>query len=158
MVKRGSLVGITISGDRQCEGQYIVAERTAKMGNAEKGLRLPLDGTAVKVGDMCVGEWRDGESVNLLGDFMTWIVKHGHWISVQAVVRHGETDKTWTLDTGFSVQLRDMYFPELADEEDINHEDGDVLPAYGDDIQPPNHEDADGKSGEEEASMRDEKR
>lgn len=158
MVKRGSLVGITISGDRQCEGQYIVAERTARLGNAEKGLRLPLDGTAVKIGDMCIGEWRDGEGVNLLGDFVTWIVKHGYWIAVQAVIRHGETDKMWTLETGFSVQLRDLYVPELADPEDDDVGDGDVLPGYGDDVQPPDHESAEEKNGEGEPSMRDEKR
>lgn len=158
MVKRGSLVGITISGDRQCEGQYLVAERTVKLGTAEKGLRLPLDGTAVKVGDMCVGEWRDGDGVNLLGDFVTWIVKHGYWISVQAVVRHSETDKIWNLDTGFPVQLRDVYVPELADDVDDEHGDGDVLPGYEDDVQPPGHEGADGKNGQGESSTRDEKR
>lgn len=158
LVKRGSLVGITISGDRQCQGHYTVAEHFVKLGTGGNGLPLPLDGAVVKIGNICIGQWRDGEAVNLLGDFTTWLVKHGYWIGVDAVVRHRETGKTWNLGTGIPIQLRDRYVPELADERDGEDGDGDILPGYEDDVQPP---DLEGESEEEkngEGTSRSEKR
>lgn len=150
MVKRGGFVGMTVAGDRQCEGRYLVAERTARLGDGGNGVVLPLDGTPVKVGEMCVGEWRGGEGVNLMGDFVTWTIKYGYWVSVEAVVRHVETGKTWNLDTGFAVRLRDEYVPALASAlMDGAHDQGeDILPGYEDDVQPPEHEDGKAQEGD----------
>lgn len=148
MIKRGSFAGMTISGDRQCEGRHLIAEKIVKLGDGGSGITLPLDGEAVKVGELCVGEWKRVEDMDLIGDFVTWIINHGYWMSIEAVVRHVQTGRTWNLPTGFVIKLRDEYVPELVSAADERHDqEEDVLPGYEDDVQPPEHEDGKARGG-----------
>lgn len=142
LIKRGTFAGMTISGDRRCEGRHPLAAGLLKLGDGGTGVVLPLDGESVMVGETSVKEWKYTEGTKFLGDFVTWIINYGYWMHVEIMIRHVQTGRTWRLETGFVVKLRDEYVPALAltiDEAHDQHED--VLPGYEDDIQPPDHED-----------------
>lgn len=120
----------------------MIAERMIKLGDSGSGVTLPLDGESVKVGECCVGEWKRVEGISLIGDFVTWIINYGYWMTIEAVVRHVQTGRTWNLETGFMIKLRDEYVPALASAADEAHDQHeDELPGYEDDVQPPEHED-----------------
>lgn len=149
-IKRGEFVGMTITGDRKCEGWQVVADHMVKFGVGKDQI-LPLDGESVHVGEMCVGDWKNREGAVLLGNFVTWTVKYGYWLAVEASVRHKDTGKVFTLDTGFSVELRDTYAPELSGKAGRANGNEDELPQYGDDVRPPDAmEDFDEEEQEEE--------
>ncbi len=149
----------SLSGDRYCEGSNHEASHVVKFDPVQ----LPLDGTEVQLGadnSICLADWRQHNLMPLTGVFETYTVKRGHRMKVEAHVRHPASGHVFQLRTEFRFEVLDVYLPGMAWGGETSGSVGeagqvtrsedfdDELPAYSEDVRPP---DIDTGSGESNA-------